>query len=121
MGAPASSAHESRRVALWHRGAQAGGIGGLGQLQAHALGDDVHVGAVLDDHRHRLVERGRVDVLGAQQQERARPVDRLGDRRRLLEVQLAHHADDLHEPPRDRLGELGRVQLDDRQLVLQAG
>jgi len=74
---------------------------------------------VLDDDRHRVREDLAVDVLGAEQQQRARPVDRLGDRRRLLEVELAHHGDDLHELARDRLVELGRVQPDDLQLVLE--
>ena len=59
-----------------------------------------------------------VDVVGAQQQQRARPVDRLGDRRRLLEVQLAHEAHQLDQPAGDRLRQLGGVQAHDRQLVL---
>ena len=61
------------------------------RAHADALGHDVEVGAVLDDDRHRRAEDLGVDVVGAEQQQRARPVDRLGDRRRLLEVELAHH------------------------------
>jgi hypothetical protein len=74
---------------------------------------------VLDDHGHRLEEDVGVDVLGSEQQQRARPVDRLGDRGRLLEVELADHADDLDELARDGLRELGRVQAHDRELVLE--
>ena len=68
-----------------------------------------------------IVSRKRlgVDVVGAEQQQRARPVDRLRDRRRLLEVELADHADHLDELARDRLRQLGRVQADDLELVLE--
>jgi hypothetical protein len=76
---------------------------------------------VLDDHRDRVVERLGVDVLGAQQQQGTRPVDRLRDRRWLLEVEVADHRDDLHELAADRLGQVGRVQPDDLQLVLELG
>src|SRR3954453_14255381 len=89
------------------------------QLHPDALGDDVEVGAVLDDDRHRVAERLLVDVVGAEQQQRARPVDRLRDRRRLLEVELADELDDLDELARDALVELGRVQAHDRELVLE--
>ena len=74
---------------------------------------------MLDDHRHRLAEGGGVDVVHAEQQQRPRPVDRLGDRGRLLEVEAAHHADQLDQPAGDRLGQLGGVQAHDLQLVLE--
>ena len=67
---------------------------------ADTLDHDVEVGAVLDDDRHRVVERLLVDVVGAEQQQRARPVDRLRDRRRLLQVEAADHRDDLDQPAR---------------------
>jgi hypothetical protein len=51
---------------------------------------------------------------------RAQSIDSAIDGR-LLEVQLAHHRDDLDEPPRDRLGQLGRVQAHDLELVLGRG
>src|SRR4051794_28201960 len=89
------------------------------QLHPDALGDDVEVGAVLDDDRHRVAERLLVDVVGAEQQQRARPVDRLCDRRRLLQVELADELDDLDELARDALVELGGVQAHDRELVLE--
>ena len=76
---------------------------------------------MLDDDRHRRAEHLLVDVVGAEQQQRARPVDRLRDRGRLLEVELAHLRDHLDELRRDRLGQLGRVQAHDRQLVLALG
>ena len=68
-----------------------GAVGGLGKLHPDPLGDQVDVGAVLDDDRHRLREGLAVDVLGAHQQQRPRPVDRLGDRGRLLQVERADH------------------------------
>jgi hypothetical protein len=74
---------------------------------------------VLDDHRHRLAEHVGVDVGGAEQQQRAGPVDRLGDRGRLLQVEVADHPDHLDELARDGLVELGRVQPDDLELVLE--
>src|SRR4051794_3234164 len=98
--------------------ARLGGAGKLVEAHAHPLGHDVEIGAVLDDDRHRVAERGPVDVLGAEQQQRAGPVDRLGDRRRLLQVERADLPDDLHELAGHRLRQLGRVQTDDGQLVL---
>ena len=76
---------------------------------------------MLDDDRQRRAEDLGRDVLGAEQQQRARPVDRLRDRGRLLEVELAHHLDDLDEPLGHLLGQLGRVQADDLELVLARG
>src|SRR4029450_9892337 len=62
-----------------------------GKPHAHAFGHGVEVGPVLDDDRQRVAERLLVDVLRTEQQQRAGPVDRLGDRGRLLEVELADH------------------------------
>src|SRR3954452_21434715 len=94
------------------------GAGKLPELHADALGDHVEVGAVLDDDRHGLLERRAVEVLRAQEEQGACPVDRLGDRRGFLQVELADHPDDRDEPARDRLRELGRVQAHDLQLVV---
>src|SRR5690348_8341225 len=58
------------------------------QLHSNALGHDVQIGAVLDDDRHRLLEHRLIDVVGPEQDQRTRPVDRLRDRGRLLQVQL---------------------------------
>src|SRR5438128_10400365 len=78
-------------------------IGRRRELEPDALGHDVHVGAVLDDHRHRLRKRLRIDILGSEEQQRARPVDRLGDRRGLLQVELPHHPDHLQDRKSTRL------------------
>src|SRR4051812_3913583 len=88
------------------------------QLDAHALGHHVEVRAVLHDDGQRALEHRLVDVVGAEQDQRARPVDRLGYRRRLLQVEATHHVDDLHELARDLLVQLGRVQADDLELAL---
>src|SRR5262245_58567250 len=55
------------------------------------LGD---VALVLEEDVGRAGGRGRVDLLHPQQQERARPVQRLGHRRRLLQLELADGAHD---------------------------
>ena len=39
-----------------------------------------------------------VDVVGAHQDQGPGPVDRLGNRRRLLQIQLAHHVDHVNQP-----------------------
>src|SRR5215208_6411336 len=90
-------------------------------LDPDALGHRVEVGPVLDDDAHRVREDLAVDVLGAQQQQGAGPVDRLGDRRRLLEVQGADHPDHLDQLAGHRVGELRRVQAHDLQLVVARG
>src|SRR3954468_20539920 len=113
-----SSPNSSRRAASPGGPALSGGWAGT-ELDSDALGHDIEIGAVLDDDRHRVAEGLLVDVVGAEQQQRARPVDRLGDARRLLEVELAHELDDLDELARDLLVELGRVQAHDLELVLE--
>src|SRR3954468_22667393 len=89
-----------------------------GKPDAHPLGDRVEIRAVLDDDRHRRPEQLRVDVLGAEQQQRACPVDRVGDRRRLLAAQPTHHRDDLDQALGDLLRQARGVQADDLQLPL---
>src|SRR3954468_18096011 len=113
-----SSPNSSRRAASPGGPALSGGWAGT-ELDSDALGHDIEISAVLDDDRHRVAERLLVDVVGAEQQQRARPVDRLGDARRLLEVELADELDDLDELARDLLVELGRVQAHDVELVLE--
>src|SRR3954447_5701276 len=88
-------------------------------LHPDAVGHDVEVGAVLDDDRHGVAEGLLVDVLCAEQQQRARPVDRLRDRGRLLEVELADELHELDELARDLVVEVGRVEVDDLELVLE--
>ena len=90
----------------------------IAQLHSHALRHQVEVGAVLDDDRHRALEHRLVDVLGAEQEQRPRPVDRLGDRGRLLQVERADHVDDLDELARHCLVQLRGVQVHDLELAL---
>src|SRR4051812_45586513 len=113
-----SSANSSSRAASpgWVASAPEGGT----DLHPDAIGHDVEVGAVLDDDRHGVAEGLLVDVLGAEQQQGARPVDRLRDRGRLLEVELADELHELDELARDLVVEVGRVQVDDLELVLEA-
>src|SRR4051795_6839769 len=94
------------------------GLAGARQLDRDPLGDDIDVRAVLDEDAHGALEGLAVDVVGADQQQRARPVDRLGDRGRLLQIELAHHRDDLYEPAGEPLVELRGVQPDDLELAV---
>src|SRR4051812_45666553 len=113
-----SSANSSIRAA-----SPACGLAAEGGTDLHpdAIGHHVEVGAVLDDDRHGVAEGLLVDVLGAEQEQRARPVDRLRDRGWLLEVELADELDELHELARDLVVEVGRVQVHDLELVLERG
>ena len=63
---------------------------------ADPLGHGVEVGAVLDDDRHRVAEDVLRDVVGAEQQQRARPVNRFAHRWRLLQVELAQPLHQFH-------------------------
>src|SRR6185312_4967891 len=45
------------------------------QLHPDPLGHHVEIGAVLDDDAHRPLQHGRVHVVGAEQDQRPRPVD----------------------------------------------
>src|SRR4051812_18395649 len=116
-----SSSPNSRSRAAMPAGATSGGgaAKGAAHLDPDALGHHVEVRAVLDDDRHRVAEDLLVDVVGAEQQQRPRPVDGLRDRRRLLEVEIAHQRDEVDELARDVVGQLGGVELDDLQLVLE--
>src|SRR3954471_8293479 len=91
---------------------------GAAQLDPDALCHHIEVGAVLHDDRERALEHGLVDVVGAEQDQRARPVDRFCDRGRLLQVEPAHHVDHLDELARSLLAELRRVQAHDLELAL---
>src|SRR6266508_6182360 len=80
------------------------------------LGD---VGLVLEEHVQRLADQLGVDLVLAQVQERLRPVDGLGDRRRLLQLELPDRPHDA----RDLLGQLvvdvGHAHPDDVLLALE--
>src|SRR3954453_5956036 len=116
-----SSSPNSRSRAAMPAGATSGGWAakGAAHLDPDALGHHVEVRAVLDDDRHRVAEDLLVDVVGAEQQQRAGPVDGLRDRRRLLEVEVTHERDEVDELAGHVVGQLGRVELDDLQLVLE--
>src|SRR4051794_23544245 len=75
------------------------------------LGD---VGLVLEQDVQRVLRLLRFDVLDAEQHQRARPVDGLADRRRLLQVELAdaaYDAGDLVGQVGADLGHLGEHDL----------
>src|SRR5262245_42193094 len=82
------------------------------------LGD---VRLVLEQHVQRLADDLGIDLVLAQVQQRPRPVDRLGDRRGLLQLELAHGPDH----PRDLLGQLvvhlRNAYPDDVLLALEIG
>ena len=61
--------------------------------QPQLLDGPLVVGVVLEDHAEGVGDRLLVEVPDLQRDQGARPVDRLGDRRRLLELQLAQPAD----------------------------
>ena len=60
-------------------------------------------------------------LLDAEHGQRPGPVDGLGDRGRLAQLEVAQSADDLDEPRRQRLGEPGLLGADDLQLALGLG
>ena len=92
-------------------------LGRVDQLLA-GLGD---VGLVLQQHVQRLADHLGRDLRAAEVDERAGPVDRLRDRRRLLQVELADRPHDA----RDLLGELvvdlGHPHPHDLLLALDVG
>src|SRR5215469_5335392 len=61
--------------------------------------DEFEVIAFLDDGAQGVRGGGRVEVGGAQEVQDSRPVDRLGDPRRLGEVKLAQPIDRRHHLP----------------------
>ncbi len=113
----AEAVRELRGVCCLHPAASARR---LRELHAYPLRYKVQVRAVLDDDAHRALEHGAVDVVGAEKQHGARPVDRLGDRGRLLEVERADHVHDLDQAARELLVEIGGVQAHDLDLALYA-
>src|SRR4051812_30573820 len=88
------------------------------ELHPHPLCHQVEIGAVLDDDAHRLLEHRGVHVVGPQEHESPCPVDRLGDRGRLLQVEGADHVHHLHQLAGHALVQVGGVQPDYRKLAL---
>jgi hypothetical protein len=76
---------------------------------------------VLDDDAHRLAEDLAINVVGAQQHQRTGPVNRLGNRRRLLEVEVADLANKFNQLPGDCFRKVRRLEADDVELVISLG
>ena len=76
------------------------------------------VPVVLDDDRRGVGQHRGVELLHAEHGQRAGPVDGLGDRGRLAQLQLAQPADDLDQLLGQRLGQPGVLAAHDLQLAL---
>ena len=77
--------------------------------------------AVLQDRAEGDVDGALVDRGGAERGERVRPVDRLGDAGRLVELELAQRLDRGGNLTREHLGHVGRPDPEDRELTLEVG
>ena len=62
-----------------------------------------------------------IDLVLAEVEQRAGPVDRLGDRRRLLQVELADRTHDPRDLLRELVVDLGHADADDVLLALEVG
>ena len=82
------------------------------------LGD---VGLVLEQHVQRLADHLGSIVVVTEVEQRAGPVDRLGDRRRLLQVERADRAHDLRDLLGERVVDLGHADPHDLLLALEVG
>src|SRR5207245_6373449 len=83
--------------------------------------DAAQVVAVLDRPAERFPCGGAVSGRGAEERERLRPVDRLGDARSLHEVERAQLPDDRRHRPGELLRDTGGAQPDDLHLALELG
>ena len=79
------------------------------------------IAVVLHHDVGRLGEHLGGQLLGTEHRQRARPVDGLGDARRLAQIQIAQTAHDLDELGRQRLRESGVLGFDDLQFALRVG
>src|SRR5450756_2948200 len=86
-----------------------GGVAGGHQLLA-GLGD---VGLVLEEHVERVADDLGGDLGRTEEQERAGPVDRLGDRRCLLQLELTDRADDAGDLVGELVVDLGDADAHD--------
>src|SRR5262245_18771251 len=82
------------------------------------LGD---VRLVLEQHVERLADDLRVDLVHAEVQQRAGPVDGLRDRRSLLQLQLTHGPDDPRHLLCELVVDLGDTDPHDVLLALEVG
>src|SRR6266496_698838 len=80
------------------------------------LGD---VRLVLEEHVERLADQLGIDLILAQEQERLRPVDGLGDRRRLLQLELPDGPHDACNLLRELVVDVGHAHPDDVLLALE--
>ena len=86
----------------------------VAQLGLHVL--DVLL--EFQDDVHRVAHQLGVEPIGVQQQQRARPVDRLADRRHFLQVQLAQAVDEAHQLRAQLRRNLRHARIDDALLEL---
>ena len=68
-----------------------------------------------------LVDHRLVELCRAEPSERHRPVDRLGDARRLVEVEFAERLDRTGHLAGQQVVDVGHAQLDDRDLAFEVG
>src|SRR5947208_9101732 len=74
---------------------------------------------VLQHRPERLLDRARVEVLPPERGERLRPVDRLGDARRLRQVQLPQPLHERRGLRGQTVGDAGDAQSNDLDLPLE--
>src|SRR2546421_320312 len=106
-------------TASWSSSRRARREGPAVDLQLLAgLGD---VRLVLEEHVERLADQLGIDLVLAQEQERLRPVDGLGDRRRLLQLELPDGSHDARDLLRELVVDVGDAHPDDVLLALEVG
>src|SRR5215213_9787536 len=94
------------------------GAGAGDEAGERLVADREQVLVVLEHRPERHLHVLNVELLLAEGRQRARPVDRLGEPRRLLEVEAAQVRDERRSFRREPLGDPGNAQLHDRDLAL---
>src|SRR4051812_22249006 len=107
------------RSSMRRRPSSSGLLGRVGDRKLLGRLGDVRL--VLEQDVQRLLGLVGVDVLDAQQQERARPVDRLGNRRMLLQLQRAQRADDARDLVGEMLADARHPREHDLLLTVELG
>src|SRR5206468_3832186 len=77
------------------------------------------VALVLENRRKSLLNERLFEALHVEEQQRASPIQRLADRRDLLEVELADSLDGVHHLSGQLFLDTGNLQPDDAQLLLE--
>src|SRR6516162_9750732 len=90
-------------------------------VDAELLARLADVALVLQQHVQRVAEHLGRDLVAAEVHQRARPVDRLRDRRRLLEVEVANRVDDLGDLFGERAVDLGHADAHDLLFAVDVG